>query len=264
MNTSIKPLDRPAGLADRVYHQLRDSIGNHQIRPGERLQEVNLAAQLAVSRTPVREALARLESEGMIVVEGRGFVVPELTDTDIEEIYQLRFLLEPAAASTAVAEITSAADLASMALEIEDAVAADKRGDFRAFLEANGRFHNAWRALVPNRRMSKLLDQYVGHVRFLRVLTLGDPSARKAALTGMKNILSAFKKRDQQAAAEAMVKHLEAAKHFLVAAIEQIDKEKENERRAAEQEQSAASSITGEPGSNKAESQNLRTTEKSK
>ena len=86
MNMSIKPLERPAGLADRVYHQLRDNIGSHQIRPGERLQEVSLAAQLGVSRTPVREALARLESEGMIAVEGRGFIVPELTDLDIEEI----------------------------------------------------------------------------------------------------------------------------------------------------------------------------------
>ena len=195
MNTSIKPLDRPAGLADRVYYQLRDNIGSHQIRPGERLQEVGLAAQLGVSRTPVREALARLESEGMIAVEGRGFVVPELTDADIEEIYQLRFLLEPAAIGTAVAEVGSAADLASMSSAIEEAVAAERSGDFRAFLEANSRFHNAWRTLVPNRRMSKLLDQYVGHVRFLRVLTLGDADARKAALTGMKNIHAAFKKR---------------------------------------------------------------------
>jgi DNA-binding GntR family transcriptional regulator len=233
MNTSIKPLERPAGLADRVYHQLRDSIGSHHIRPGERLQEVSLAAQLGVSRTPVREALARLESEGMIAVEGRGFVVPELTDADIEEIYQLRFLLEPAAARTAVAEIGSPSDLASMASAIDDATTADRNGDFRAFLEANSRFHNAWRALIPNRRMSKLLDQYVGHVRFLRVLTLGDASARKTALTGMKNIHAAFKKRDADAAAAAMHKHLEAAKHFLIAAIEEIDQEKQAEQSAS-------------------------------
>ena len=232
MNTSIKPLERPAGLADRVYNQLRDNIGSHQIRPGERLQEVSLAAQLGVSRTPVREALARLESEGMIVVEGRGFVVPELTDADIEEIYELRFLLEPAAARSAVAEVTGASDLASMSSAIDDAVAAEKNDDFRAFLEANSRFHNAWRALVPNRRMSKLLDQYVGHVRFLRVLTLGDPAARKAALTGMKNIHAAFKKRDADAAATAMHKHLEAARLYLVKAIEQIDQEKAAEQRA--------------------------------
>ena len=235
MNTSIKPLERPAGLADRVYNQLRDNIGSHQIRPGERLQEVGLAAQLGVSRTPVREALARLESEGMIVVEGRGFVVPELTDADIEEIYQLRFLLEPAAAKSAVGEVGSTADLASMSAAIDDAVAAEKTGDFRAFLEANSRFHNAWRALIPNRRMSKLLDQYVGHVRFLRVLTLGDASARKAALSGMKSIHAAFKKRDAQAAADVMTKHLEVSRHYLIEAIRQIDLEKEAELKASTQ-----------------------------
>jgi DNA-binding GntR family transcriptional regulator len=160
-------------------------------------------------------------------------VVPELTDADIEEIYELRFLLEPAAARSAVAEVTGASDLASMASAIDDAVAAEKNDDFRAFLDANSRFHNAWRALVPNRRMSKLLDQYVGHVRFLRVLTLGDPAARKAALTGMKNIHAAFKKRDADAAATAMHKHLEAARLYLVKAIEQIDLEKAAEQRAA-------------------------------
>ena len=120
-----------------------------------------------------------------------------------------------------------------MSSAIEDAIAAEKAGDFRAFLDANSRFHNAWRALVPNRRMSKLLDQYVGHVRFLRVLTLGDSSARKAALSGMKNIHAAFKKRDAEAAAAAMHKHLEAAKHSLINAIEQIDREKEAEQLAS-------------------------------
>lgn len=225
MNSSITPLDRPAGLADRVYHQLRDNIGSHRIRPGERLQEVSLAAQLGVSRTPVREALARLESEGMISVEGRGFVVPELTDSDVEEIYQLRFLLEPVAVAGAVGAIRRAADLGALTAAIEGAAMAEKNGDFHAFLEANSRFHNAWRALIPNRRMSKLLDQYVGHVRFLRVLTLSDPAARRVALSGMKNIYAAFRKRDATAASAAMHKHLEAAKRFLIATIEQIDDE---------------------------------------
>ncbi len=113
-----------------------------------------------------------------------------------------------------------------MSSAVDDSVAAEKMGDFRAFLEANSRFHNAWRALVPNRRMSKLLDQYVGHVRFLRVLTLGDAGARKAALAGMKAIHAAFRKRDAEAAAAAMHKHLETAKHYLVLAIDQIEKEK--------------------------------------
>lgn len=233
MKKVFNPIDRSAGLVDRVYRQLRDNIGSHQIRPGDRLQEVFLAERLGVSRTPVREALARLESEGMIVDEGRGYVVPELTDADIREIYHLRFLLEPAAVSSAISEVSSTADLVSMTAANDDAIAADNIGDVHAFLEANTRFHCAWRALVPNRRMSKLLDQYVGHVSFLRVLTLGDPTARKAALNGMKNIHAAFIKRDAEEAARAMRNHLEAAKYSLAQAIEQINKCKEAEQSAS-------------------------------
>lgn len=234
MNRSIKPVERSTGLADQVYHQLRDYIGSHQVRPGERLQEVNLAAQLGVSRTPVREALARLESEGLISAEGRGFVVPELTDGDIKEIYEIRFLLEPAALGSVVAECHSISDLSSLSVAIADAVTAEQSNDIHAFIEANNRFHNAWRVLVPNRRMSKLLDQYVGHVRFLRVLTLVDAEARKAALAGMQNIYAALQQRDANVAAQAMLKHLEAAKHFLIKTLKQINHEKEAEKCAAE------------------------------
>ena len=70
MVPSLKPVDRPAGLADQVYTTLRDYLGSHVIRPGQRLQEAALALQLGVSRTPVREALARLESEGLIARRG--------------------------------------------------------------------------------------------------------------------------------------------------------------------------------------------------
>ena len=94
---ALKPLDRPAGLGDQVYKTLRDYLGSHVIVPGQRLQEATLAVQLGVSRTPVREALARLESDGLIAADGRSFVVPVLSDADVDEIYELRALLEPAA-----------------------------------------------------------------------------------------------------------------------------------------------------------------------
>lgn len=233
MNRPIKPIEKPAGLADQVFQQLRSYIGSHQVRPGDRLQEAGLAMQLGVSRTPVREALARLESEGLICAEGRGFVIPELTDSDIDEIYEIRFLLEPAALGSVVKEFGGDADLAGLSGAIADAVAADKNGDVQAFIEANSRFHNAWRILLPNRRMSKLLDQYVGHVRFLRVLTLVDAASRRAALKGMKNIHAALKKRDPDAAARSMHEHLETAKHFLIKAVEKINREKEAESSAS-------------------------------
>ena len=97
MAPMLKPVDRPEGLGDQVYRTLRDYLGGHVIVPGQRLQEAPLAIQLGVSRTPVREALARLESEGLISADGRSFTVPVLSDADVDEIYELRGMLEPAA-----------------------------------------------------------------------------------------------------------------------------------------------------------------------
>jgi DNA-binding GntR family transcriptional regulator len=215
MVSSLKPVERPAGLADRVYQTLREFLGSHRIRPGEPLQEAAIALQLGVSRTPVREALARLHSEGLIASEGRSFVVPELADEDVEEIYELRDLLEPAALARLAQTRPDAAALAPLVQALEDAAAADRSSNADAFIEANSRFHATWQEMVPNRRIVRALDLYVGHVRYLRVLTLGSPGARRAALAGMRNIVAALRKGDPERAGRAMHEHLQVVKQHL-------------------------------------------------
>jgi DNA-binding GntR family transcriptional regulator len=221
----LKPLDRPAGLGDQVYRTLREYLGSHVIVPGQRLQEAPLAMQLGVSRTPVREALARLESEGLIAADGRSFVVPVLSDADVDEIYELRGLIEPAA----LAQVATAADgaqaLASTAAALRDAEAADRRDDAEAFIEANARFHACWHALISNRRLLRAIDLGAGHVRYLRVLTLNNAAARKAALAGMRNILAALRKRDPDRAARVMSEHLRVARHHLRLVLDDIERE---------------------------------------
>ena len=141
MVPALKPVDRPEALGDQVYRTLRDYLGSHVIVPGQRLQEAPLALQLGVSRTPVREALARLVSEGLIAAEGRSFTVPVLSDADVDEIYELRGLLEPAALAQAAAAAPAAAALDGIAVALKAAEAADRAGDANAFIEANARFH---------------------------------------------------------------------------------------------------------------------------
>src|SRR5512134_4069676 len=97
MIAKLRVLERPEPLGDRVYTTLRQYLRAGRIPAGQPLQEAALAAQLGVSRTPVREALARLATDGLVVAEGRSFTLPELTVSDIEDIYALRFLLEPEA-----------------------------------------------------------------------------------------------------------------------------------------------------------------------
>src|SRR5574341_796502 len=97
MIAKLEALERPEPLGDRVYATLREYLRARRMPRGEPLQEAALAARLGVSRTPVREALARLASDGLVVAEGRSFTVPSLTLADIEDIYALRYLLEPEA-----------------------------------------------------------------------------------------------------------------------------------------------------------------------
>ena len=233
MVPNLKPVDRPAGLADQVHTTLRDYLGGHVIRPGQRLQEAALALQLGVSRTPVREALARLESEGLIAAEGRSFVVPVLTDTDVDEIYELRGMLEPAALAQVAVSIADPKVLSRITTAFQDAEAADRSNDARSFIEANARFHAAWHDLVANRRLLRALALYAGHVRYLRVLTLNNEAARKAALAGMKNILTALRKRDGERATRVMRNHLQVARQHLRQVLDDIERETATEGKSA-------------------------------
>jgi DNA-binding GntR family transcriptional regulator len=221
----LKPLNRPAGLADQVYRTLREHLGSHVIVPGQRLQEASLALQLGVSRTPVREALARLESEGLIAADGRSFVVPVLSDADVDEIYELRGLLEPAALAYVAKSIADSDATSPIAAALRDAEAADRRDDAEAFIEANARFHAAWHDLVGNRRLLRAIALCAGHVRYLRMLTLNNADARKAALAGMRSILVALRKRDGDRASRVMREHLRVARHHLRLVLDDIERE---------------------------------------
>lgn len=225
MTPALKPVDRPEGLGDQVYRALRESLGSHAIVPGQRLQEAPLAISLGVSRTPVREALARLESEGLIAADGRSFVVPVLDDEDVDEIYDLRGLLEPAALARVAAAAPTSRTLAPVASALKAAEAAERDGDAEAFIEANARFHAAWHALVANRRLLRAIALSSGHVRYLRVLTLNDAAARKAALSGMRAIVAALRKGDPARAAEVMREHLRVARHHLRDVLDRIARE---------------------------------------
>src|SRR4029077_2652017 len=98
----LAALDDQQQLTDRVHAALREAITSGRLRPDERIKQEKVAAELGVSRTPVREALHLLEREGLVrLVPRRGAVVPGVTAADVRELYELRELLEPAAAALA-------------------------------------------------------------------------------------------------------------------------------------------------------------------
>lgn len=212
MNLALKPVERPLALGEQVYHALRTLLRSGQIPHGQPLQEVQLAERLGVSRTPVRQAMTRLASEGLLASDGRSFVVPKLTLRDVDDIYEVRFLIEPAAIRSVAAFTTDKAVRAPLDAALAAAAAAHKTGDTEAFSEAHQRFRAAWLALVPNRRLVRAVEQYADHLQHIRALTLGEPQVRAIVLKGYRRVAAALAVGDGNAAAEAMNATLTEAK----------------------------------------------------
>jgi len=217
--SSLKPVERPRALGDQVYQTLRANVRNGKILPGQTLQEVQLAEQLGVSRTPVREALTRLASDGLVTADGRSFVVPSLTLADVDDIYEVRLLIEPEALRRVAVQTANAIVRAPIMAALEASVAAHKAGDNEAFMAANAHFRQAWLSLVPNPRLVHAVELYADHVQHLRALTLGSDKVRNVVLNGLKRIAKALAAGDGAAAALAMRDHLSEARRSFIAAV---------------------------------------------
>ena len=215
----LKPVERPLALTEQVYVALRAKLRSGGIDAGRALQEVQLAEQLGVSRTPVREAMARLASEGLLTSDRRSFTVPALSRQDVDDIYEVRFLVEPAALRR-IAPATRDADLrAPIDAALADAAAAHRRGDSDAFRDANVRYRAAWLALVPNSRLVRVVEIYADHMQHIRALTLGEARVRTIVLRGLRRITAALAAGDGDAAAAAMHEHLQHARQAFIEAI---------------------------------------------
>jgi DNA-binding GntR family transcriptional regulator len=212
---ALKTLKRPRSLGDSAYHSLREHLRSGLIVSGQPLQEEDLAQQLGVSRTPVREALTRLASEGLLVSLGRSFVVPKLTASDVEDIYELRLMLEPEAlrrVADAIADQRKLLGLRRGLTAMRDAHATD---DAQAFMTANYDYRAAWMELVPNRKLVRAIELYADHVRYLRSLTLDDRKTRQVVIRGLEKLAAALAQANGAAAAAAMRDHLLEAKRIL-------------------------------------------------
>jgi DNA-binding GntR family transcriptional regulator len=150
-----------------AYEQIREAIVEGRYAPGQRLVEQRLAGDLVLSRTPVREALLRLEAEGLVVSEKhRGAIVRPVTAQEVEDLYALRTRLESLAAECAARRRTASditeLDEAVLTFEaaIPAAVTAGERSDLggtRELTRANGRFHEGVLAAARSDRLTRVL-----------------------------------------------------------------------------------------------------------
>jgi DNA-binding GntR family transcriptional regulator len=210
----MQPLRR-ATLTEDVYSSLQTLIMDHEIAPGDRLNIDALARQLAVSPTPVREALARLESDGLVRKRPLiGYTVtPVLTRREFDELYDMRMILESATARRAASAGLDASTLEKLAREAKlPPLQRDARGyaGYADFTRQDALFHN----LVAEVSGNRLLHQSVQRLRFHLHLFRMDFPASHGGISGAEHarIVAAVAARDPDLAAQTMEAHLTAAR----------------------------------------------------
>jgi DNA-binding GntR family transcriptional regulator len=200
-------------VADAVAVRLRDAIHTGDYPPGARLVERALARQLAVSHIPIREALTRLEEEGLIVRQPRrGARVAELSPTALDEISSLRSVLEGFVAKRVQERLTPAAENELRVLVAQMVAAAD-RGDVTVLLALDRRFHERLWQLADHAILLEVVAQLRGRIaRFLGEATrLLEPDGLRAHAESHRALVDALASGDPRAAQRAMRRHIEIA-----------------------------------------------------
>ena len=210
MNQTLTPRD----LGQEAYERIRTAIRDGSLAPGLRLTEIDLAARVGASRTPVRQAIARLEAEGLLTRDPRrGLSVTRPDHQQVIELYVMREILEGAAARLAAqhatdTEVDAMAELVEgEPIHFEDAV---------ALAEVNQRLHGLLYLAAHNRYLLRGLEQISATISLLPTLLTQDGRAQRAHKEH-RAILAALRKRDGEAAEAAARAHARAAQRHRLA-----------------------------------------------
>jgi DNA-binding GntR family transcriptional regulator len=179
--------------------------------PTERIAEEELAAQLDVSRTPIREALFQLCREGVLEDTGRGYRMPELRADDMRELMEFRLLVEPSLGRFVVERATPA-QARSLEEDVAAEAAAARSSDSASFIAANARFRDHFLEASGNRRIAQVMGILDLQIARLRQRSLNLPEHQATTLTYHKAFLGALAKRDAEAGARAILDLLRAAR----------------------------------------------------
>jgi DNA-binding GntR family transcriptional regulator len=212
---ALSPRIAPLVLYQEVAERIRQSIYSHDLKPGEWVDEQALAESFGISRTPLREALKVLNSEGLVVLKPRrGCFVAELTEQDLDEIFPVMALLEGRCAFDAVgkAKPQDLKRLDDIHARLEKYAAA---GDIERYYEQNYTFHEAVQKLAGNLWLQKIVGDLRKFLKLLRGRQLHLPGRLEASLKEHRLLMAAFHHQNPAAAEKIMHDHLLAQRAAL-------------------------------------------------
>lgn len=205
--------ERNGSRSDIAYSTLRAAIHSGRFRPGERMREADLATWLGISRTPVRDALKRLESDGLLVAAPRrGLIIAQLDQQQVSELYAVRDVLEGLAGRLAAQHATSA-EIGAMR-ELIERQARTRRDDTAALARLNGLFHDVVYRAARNRYLIDVHDGFESSLALLPGTTYMAPERPVSALREHTRLVDAIERRDTEKAEAIARGHIRAGERI--------------------------------------------------
>jgi len=219
----FSPLDlnnyRP--LREIVFETLREAIIKGLLKPGERLTEIQIAEELGVSRTPVREAIRKLELEGFLVMVARkGAYVADISVKDITDIFEVRAALEGLAAGLAAERITEE-ELEQLERALVQSSEATT-GDLDTVVQSDTSFHELIYRVSRNQRLQQIVIHLQEQIHRFRTVSLSQPGRTSVFIEEHRKIVEAISERNSELASLLAREHIENAEQSLLSVFEGV------------------------------------------
>ena len=214
-------LDTYKPLRDVVSEALRQAIREGVLKPGERLMEIQLADELGVSRTPIREAVRKLELEGFVVMmPRRGTYVADISLKDVVQVFEIRSALEELAAGLAAERITpdELEELERIVVEISEYIARD---EFDKIVDAGIRFHGVLYRASRNSRLVDILHNLREQMLRFRSISMHYPGRLAATWEEHRQLVEYIANHNSVQARKIAKKHMENSEKTLIMGIKQ-------------------------------------------
>lgn len=196
-------------LRDVVFNTLRQAILNGELEPGERLMEIQLAERLGVSRTPVREAIRKLELEGLVeMIPRKGAEVAKITEKNLKDVLEVRRALEELAVEIACEKMTDEM-LEELKKTLKDFVNSTKGKDLKAIAEADVKFHDVIYFSTDNQRLIQILNNLREQMYRYRIEYIKDYSQHARLIAEHEEIIASIENRDKARGTKAIQSHID-------------------------------------------------------
>lgn len=212
-------------LRDVVFNTLRQAILTGELKPGERLMEIHLANKLGVSRTPIREAIRKLELEGLVtMIPRRGAEVAQITEKSMNDVLEVRRAMDALCVELACDRIT-AEELAQLKAACDSFEAAVKTGDVKKIAQADVALHDIIVHATGNQRLIQLVNNLSEQMYRYRFEYIKDSSQHERLVEEHRIIYQSIVQKDKETASQAAKTHIDNQEKSIIRQI-RLDRQK--------------------------------------